>query len=398
MTLRLYLDDSYCCTVTAQVLATRPGTGGTDVALDRTCFYPTGGGQPADTGTLSGLPVQDVSDDGEHVWHTLPEPPPGDTVQGELDWARRFDHMQQHSGQHILSAVALEQLGAQTLSFHLGTEGVTIDLEIPEVSPAAALSLEDAANSVVLANLPVRAFVVAPEDVADLGLRKPPTKGEQIRIVEVQGVDRSACGGTHVRATGEIGAIKIRRLERYKGGVRVEFLCGWRALHDYQRKHQTVATLARDLSVADRDLEAAVRKALAAEKETSQELERLRGQLLEHEAAALLRQAGHIGPLRVVAQTFADRSPGEVKQLASRLAREPGTVTLLVALKPATRLFFMRSADAPADMRLLLRQATERFGGGGGGRPEAAEGGGMPSEQATQVLDWAIGVLGSWYS
>ncbi|MGQ9682744.1 MAG: alanyl-tRNA editing protein [Anaerolineae bacterium] len=399
LTQRLYLEDSYCRSVAARVVAMRPAAGNsTQVALDQTCFYPTGGGQPADAGLLGGLPVQDVTDDGEHVWHTLPEPPAGDMVQGELDWARRFDHMQQHSGQHVLSAVALDLLGAQTTSFHLGTEAATIDLDIPAIPAAAVLELENAANSTVLANLPVLTYAVAPEDVSGLGLRKPPTKGAQIRIVEVQGVDRSACGGTHVRATGEIGAIKIRRVERYKGGMRVEFLCGWRALRDYQWKHQTIACLARDLSVADRDLEVTVRKALASEREAAQELERLRAQLLEQEAAELFRGAECIGPLRVVARVFPERSPVEVKQLASRLTREPSAVALFAALKPATRLFFMRSADAPADMRQLLKSATDRFGGGGGGRPESAEGGGMPAEQATSILDWAIGVLLSAYS
>ncbi len=389
MTVQLYLEDSFCRSFSAQVVASRRSDAGCEVALDRTCFYPTGGGQPADQGTLGGLPVLDVHEESGQVWHLLPEAPPEATLAGEIDWARRFDHMQQHSGQHLLSAIALERLGAQTVSFHLGTAVATIDLDAAEIAPAAALALEDETNRLVLEDIPVRAYFVAPEDVHRLHLRKLPTKGERTRIVEVVGVDLSPCGGTHVRATGQIGAVKLRRLERYKGGTRVEFLCGWRALRDYQWKHDALSALARDLSVADRETEAAVRRALAAEKEAQHQVEQLRAQLVGHEAAAMRAAAARAAGPAIVARALPGWPAADVKRLAATLAGEPGVVALLAATEPSPRLFFMRSADVGIDMRALLREVTQKYGGGGGGRPEVAEGGGLPQEQVAEALAWA---------
>lgn len=389
MTIRLYLDDAYCRSFEAQVEATRQTEEGWEVALDRTCFYPTSGGQPADQGTLGGVPVLDVREEGAQVWHVLPQLPAGARLAGELDWQRRFDHMQQHSGQHMLSAVGLERLGAQTLSFHLGAETATIDLDAASLSPADATRIEDETNRLIMDDIPVRTYFVAPEDVPKLKLRKPPSKGERTRIVEVVGVDLSPCGGTHVRSTGQIGVLKVRRLERYKGGTRLEFLCGWRALRDYQWKHHAVVGLARDLTVADLEVEAAVRRALASEKEARRQVEQLRGQSLAQEASRLRESGTRLASLRLVAQVFPERAGPEVKQLAVLLAAEPATVALLATQAPSVRLFFMRSPDVDLDMRQLLQEVTRKLGGGGGGRPEAAEGGGLPPERMAEALAWA---------
>ncbi len=389
MTIRLYFDDSFCRSFDAHIASSHPSDAGWEIALDRTCFYPTSGGQPNDLGTLNGIPVLDVREEGSGIWHVLPELPAGETVHGEIDWPRRFDHMQQHSGQHILSAVALEQLGAQTVSFHLGAEVVTIDLDRGKLAPEAARALEDESNRLVMADLPVRATLVAPADLPRLNLRKQPTKGEQPRIVEISGVDLSPCGGTHVASTGQIGMIKIRRLEHYKGGTRVEFLCGWRALRDYQWKHEAVSSLARDLSIADRELEAAVRRLVAGEKDTRRQIEELRRQLLAYEASALRARAQQAGGHSLIVQVFPDRAALEVKQLAGLLTAEAGTIALLATLSPAVRLVFMRAQDVDLDMHGLLRVVTQRFGGGGGGRPETAEGGGMSPDQVNEALAWA---------
>jgi len=393
LAVRLYLEDSFCRSFEGRIEASRRCDEGWEIALDRTCFYPGGGGQPADRGTLHGMPVLDVREDDGQVWHQVPELPTAPALRGEIDWARRFDHMQQHSGQHLLSAVALERLGANTLSFHLGTEVVTIDLDADEITPSVAQALEDEANRLVMSDIPVRAYIVAPGDVPALHLRKPPTKGEQTRIVEIVGVDLSPCGGTHVSATGQIGLIKLRRAERYKGGTRVEFLCGWRALRDYQWKHQAIAALAHDWSVADRDVESAVRRTLASEREAQRQLEHLRRQVVGYEAAAMRASAPTVGSVAIVARALAGSSAQEAKQIANALAGEPGTVALLAATEPAVRLFFVRSPDVSLDMRALLHEVTQSFGGGGGGRPEAAEGGGMPPEKAAEALAWAAAQL-----
>ncbi|MCL6430922.1 MAG: alanyl-tRNA editing protein [Anaerolineae bacterium] len=395
MTIRLYFQDSYLQSFEARVEASRHGQAGWEVALDRTGFYPEGGGQPSDRGTLGEACVAHVYEQDGQIWHVLTGAPPDGSVSAQIDWERRFDHMQQHTGQHLLSAVALGQLGAQTLSFHLGAESSTIDLDLAGLTDDVCHALEDEANRLVMASIPVRAYMVEPHDIPRLNLRKPPTKGEQTRVVEISGVDLSPCGGTHVRSTAEIGLIKVRRTERYKGGTRLEFLCGWRALRDYQWRHAAVSLLARELSVADRELIEAVHRLQAAEREARQEAEHARRELLIREAAALQQEAQQVGSLRVIARSFAARSAAEVKHLAGLLVARPGTVALLATQAPTARLFFVRSAEVELDMRELMRRVTGRFGGGGGGRPEAAEGGGMAAGAIREALAWAVGQLRS---
>ena len=389
MTIRLYFQDSYLQSFEARVEASRRGQMGWEVTLDRTCFYPEGGGQPSDSGTLGEAAVLHVYEQDGQIWHVLSDRVPAGPVFGQIDWQRRFDHMQQHTGQHLLSAVALSQLGAQTLSFHLGAETSTIDLDISSLTDSLCNALEDEVNRLVMAGICVRAYFVDPEDVPRLNLRKPPTKGEETRIVEISGIDLSPCGGTHVRSTSEIGLVKVRRAERYKGGTRLEFLCGWRALRDYRWKHEAVSVLARELSVADREVTEAVHRLQAAEREARQEAEHARRQLLGYESAALRQQAQPIGSWRILARAFEERAPAEVKQLAGLIVSEPGMVALLATRSPAVRLFFMRSGDVPLDMREVLRLVTARFGGGGGGRPEAAEGGGLAAAAVAEALAWA---------
>lgn len=393
MTIRLYLEDAQRTAFEAQVVASRRTQAGWEVALDRTCFYPTGGGQPHDLGTLGGLAVLDVREEGDEVWHLLPELPAATHLHGEIDRQRRFDHMQQHSGQHLLSAIALEQLNAQTVSFHLGTESATIDLDVAGLSPADLELAEEEVNRAIVADLPIHTYLAAPEEIAALPLRKPPVKGERPRIVEIDSIDLSPCSGTHVRSTGQIGLVKVRRSERYKGGTRVEFLCGWRALHDYRWKHAAIASLARDMTVADREVEAALRRALASEKEARRQVEALRAELLAHEAAALRQGARDLPSAHIVCRLFAERSPAEVKQLAGLLVAQPGMIALLASSTPRVRLVFARSADVPVDMRDLLQRVTARYGGGGGGRQECAEGGGLPAERAAEALEWAVALL-----
>lgn len=389
LTARLYFDDPHRTTFEAHITATRQSDAGWEVALDQTCFYPTGGGQPHDLGTLGGLRVLDVREEDGVIWHVLPGRPADSHVIGEIDWPRRFDHMQQHTGQHILSAVALDQLGAETVSFHLGSESATIDLNVADLSSVQVEALEAEVNRLVTSAIPVRAFIVAPEDIPGLNLRKLPTKGEQPRIVKVAGVDASPCGGTHVRNTGEIGLVKIRRLERYKGGTRIEFLCGGRALGDYQWKHVAIMSLARDLSVADRDVEEAIRRTLAGEKEARRQVEQLQEQLLIYEAEGLRRAARPYGSFCLAVRSFPERAPAEVKRLAGLLTAQPSMIALLASEAPSARLFFMRSADVDLDMRRALQEVTSKYGGGGGGRPQSAEGGGIPPAEVAAALSWA---------
>ena len=215
-TQRLYYNDSYLTRFEAQILEVKPAGPGFHVYLDRTAFYPTSGGQPNDVGGIASTAVLDVVDEGDRIAHVADSEVPPGPASCQIDWARRFDHMQQHTGQHLLSAVFVELLGCPTVSFHLGSETSTIDLAAPEITATQIEAAETRANALGFENRPVAVRFYSPEEAVSIGLRKPSDRTDETRVIEIEGIDRSACGGTHVRATGEIGPILIRRLDRVR--------------------------------------------------------------------------------------------------------------------------------------------------------------------------------------
>lgn len=381
MTVRLYNQEPYQISFLAHVVERVTWDGQPAVRLDQSAFYPTGGGQPCDAGWLDEVPVVDVVEresDGA-VLHVLTGPLPADEVQGRVDWTRRFDLMQQHTGQHILSAAFVERLEAQTVGFHLSDDYATIDVDRAPLSAEELQGVEDLANRIVFDNRPVEARFVSDEEVPSLVLRKPVTHQGPVRIVHIPGFDCSACGGTHVRATGEVGLTKITRTERRGEETRVEFLCGWRALRDYACKNTLVMDLARQFTVGHRELGETIQRLVEDLKETRRELHDTRDALLDAESAELWRQAPSVGGIRVVKAHFPDRSPDDLKHLAQRLVSHEGTVALLGgggAVGQKGHFTFARSQDVDCPMGTLVRQACQMVGGGGGGRPEFAQGGG----------------------
>jgi len=398
MSRRLYYADPYLTTFSARVIERFQWAGQPAVVLDRTAFYPTGGGQPHDVGLLQGVAVLDVVEregDGAVV-HVLAGPLTGDSIEGQVDWESRSDLMQQHSGQHILSAAFVECLAANTVGFHLSEEYATIDLDRAPLSDADLERVETRANAVVMADRPVVSRWVPDEEVPTLALRKPLTHEGPVRVVEIPAFDLSACGGTHVRTTGEVGPIKITRSERRGEETRVEFLCGRRALTDYGLKNALVMDLAREFTVSHRDLGATVRRLADELKETRRELRRTRDALLDAEAAALWHQALSVADWRVVKAHFVGRPPEDLKHLAQRLAARPRTVALLAGGgKEGQKGYFTfaRSDDVDLHIGSLLRRACEVIGGGGGGRPQFAQGGGPQGEKVAQALDVAFQAL-----
>jgi alanyl-tRNA synthetase len=374
-TKRLYLHDAYRREFEGRVLAVRPGPAGAMLELDRTAFYPTAGGQLHDTGVLANHPVLEVVEDDGAILHRVAldagalQGLVGECVAGIIDWERRFDHMQQHTGQHLLSQAALRVLQGATLAVHLGAERSTVDLALAAFGPNEADRLEDAANAVVMENRPVRTHFVAEAEIERLGLRRPPKKSGTIRIVEIADFDRSACGGTHVRATGEIGTIVITTWERYKGGTRLEFLCGWRALRDHRRKSRGLAEVGRVLSAAEGEVVEAVGRLAAREREVSRRAEETRQRLLVVEADLRRRS---LTPPAVLAEVAHGRTATEVRDLARALVAGGGLIVLLAAADG--RVVFARSPDLPVDVAALLRRVTAQFGGAGGGRAEFAQG------------------------
>ena len=405
MTKRLYYDDPYLVRFSARVIDSLEWEGQPAVLLDRTAFYPTGGGQPTDTGILCGtgvaggsavteeVPVIEVVERPEDgaVVHVLDRPLGAQEVEGEVNWERRFDLMQQHTGQHILSAVFLDAFEANTVGFHLSDEYATIDLDRATLTSEDLSRVEDLVNAIVFGNRQAVARFVPDEEVPSLPLRKALVHKGPVRIVEIPDLDCSACGGTHVRSTGEVGLIKITRSERRGGETRVEFLCGQRALGDYRSKNAMLMNLAREYTVGHWEVADLVHRLAGELKEGRRELRHARDALLDAEAMALWHQGAVIGPARVVHAHLPGRAPDDLKHLAQRLVEHAQTAVLLASGEAGEKGFFTfaRSADLDVHMGALVRQACQIIGGGGGGRPEFAQGGGPQGDRVNSALESA---------
>ena len=368
MTDRLYYTDAYLTSFDANVDAVY----GLNVRLARTAFYPTSGGQLFDTGSLGGSRVTDVVDDATGVIHVLEAAPQfasGSSVRGQVDWVRRFDHMQQHTGQHLLSAVFEDLIGAKTASVHFGADSATLDVEAETVSRAEAQRLESRANQVVAEN---RAVTVSFEDAASAaGLRKATDRTGEIRIVSIDGVDRSACGGTHVRSTGEIGAVLIRKLEKYKKLTRVEFVCGSRAIARARADYDALTGIAASLSAGLDEVPALV----TSQQESLRTMESERRKLVESLAAYRAREGydaavpGPDGVRRVIVNAV----PEELRALATAVSALP-KVAFIGTCDAAATIVFAASDDSGINAGVLLKAALALHGGRGGGNQKVAQG------------------------
>ena len=389
---RLYFADSYLSHFSAHIVARMERGGKPAVALDQTAFYPDGGGQPSDCGTLNDVPVLDVQAENGRVWHVLAHLLDAEFVHGAVDWPRRFDHMQQHHGQHLLSAAFERLYGMRTISFHLGATAATIDLDTTSLSVEQAAAVEDLTNQVIWEDRPVLARFVDAEELATLPLRKPPTVEGPIRVVSVPDFDHSACGGTHPRATGGVGLLHIRRWDRRGDTLRVEFLCGGRALGDFRRKNAALGRLASAFNVGAEEVEAATARLREAEERARKRLEEAGEQLIGYEAQALIRRAELVGIVRVVRQVFEQRSLDEVRALAKAIAAG-GCLALLGLRAEKTQLVFARAEGLEVDCGALLRATLAPFGGRGGGQPTLAQGGLPDPQRLDEALAAALASL-----
>ena len=388
MTERLYYTDPYLTEFDSKVIAVRDVRGRTGVVLDRTAFYPTSGGQPYDTGTLGDARVVDVVDDNDGIVHVLEGDAPTGAVTGRVDWGRRFEHMQQHTGQHLLSAAIDRVCGARTQSFHLGAEASTIDLS-RELSVAEIALAEDAANDVVWADRPVMISFVDADAAAALPLRKESARAGTLRIVDIDGYDVSACGGTHVARTGAVGIIVVSAWERFRGGSRLEFRCGGRALRAHRLLRDVAAEGAKLLSVGIAELPLAFERLQADARELRRRLKDADARLAVFQAEALAARATHVGVVRLVAESLPDADANLLKVMAQAIAAKPGHLAVLLSSAPPLSLVVARSADVSVDASKVLKNLIERFGGKGGGRPDIAQGGGV-NAAAADVLAAAI--------
>ncbi len=377
MTERLYYTDPYLAEFDANVLRIEEHEGRPAAVLDRTAFYPTSGGQPFDVGTLGDSTVVDVIDREDGViLHVIDREIAAGPVRGAIDWTRRFEHMQQHTGQHVLSAAFDRLIGARTESFHLGTLSATIDLN-RTVSSMEIERVEDEANRVVWENRPVAIRFADADEAARLPFRKEPVRTGRLRIIEVQDFDISACGGTHVARTGGIGAIVVRSTETFRGGTRVEFLCGVRALRGYRELRASVDGSIRLLSVLPSHLAAGIERLQADAKDAKRQIKDLQTRLASFEANALAARAEQTGNGSAIIAALDGWDQQGLKMIASAIASRPGHLAALFSVPAPSAVVIARAADVNVDSGSLLKKLIERFGGKGGGRPELAQGGGL---------------------
>jgi alanyl-tRNA synthetase len=369
-TRRLYFEDATRLEFEAAVVEHRTVEGRSALVLDQTCFYPESGGQPWDKGTIEGVDVLQVVEEGETIIHVLAADVAGDRVRGRVDGAVRFDHMQQHSGQHILSQAFYELLRGETKSFHLGPAVSTLEIGIAQAGDADQERVERRANEIVFENREIRTYFVPEARIGDVPLRRPPKVSGLIRVVEADAYDYSACGGTHCRRTGEIGLIKIIKTERIRGNLRFEFVCGGRALRDYELKNRVVRRLVGRFNVGESDVADAVEKLAEDLKALKRQARRTEDALGAFEIRELLAKAA--GP--ILRGTFADRTPEGIRTLALGAIRQ-GDCAALFGTKTAARSHVVLAASdgLKLDLRPLLPELAALMNGRGGGGPTLVE-------------------------
>ena len=395
MTQRLYYHDSFLYSFEAEVREI-PGGARPALILDRTAFYPTSGGQVYDTGVIStdtneNLKVTEVAEteDGRiiHYLEALPKGmKPGTRIQGQIDATRRRDHMQQHTGQHVLSAAFVRLYGMPTVSFHMGNDYCSIDLDTPTLTKEQVEQAELRANEIVIENRAVQIRFVTRNEAGKLGLRKiPPADRDELRLIDIHEFDLNACGGTHVNQTGQIGCILLRKTEKVRQGWRVEFVAGQRAVATARRDFITITEAGAIFSVHIYDVPQQIRKSLeeirALRKHREQSLE----ELAEVQAIALLAETQATEGRRVVIRTFSKREMNFLKLLAQNLTRlDMNVVALLGTTSPQPSLVFAQSPGLPTDMGSLMQQTVSTLGGRGGGSKDMAQGG-IPNWDAIEA-------------
>src|SRR5678815_4821158 len=394
VTERLYYSDSHLIEFEARVVdVTDRVSGWTAIVLDRTAFYPTGGGQPSDTGTLNGARVAECIDDGDNgVLHVVQGSAPsrGATVHGRVDWSRRLDHMQQHTGQHILSQAFVKLFNAPTRSFRVLDAACEIDIELQNPTTEIIERAVELANNVIWEDRSITILNVTSEQAAELPLRKEPSREGELRLIEIEGFDLTPCGGTHAYRTGEVGMIAVRHWERAKGLTRMEFVAGVRALADYRKANKSAREVAALFSTGRDDVPQVAAQMVEEHKELNRRIRVLEELAAGVEAEKLLATAAG----GVVTHIFEGRDAESLKKLAHALISHPRTISLLASRdKDTARLVFARSADAIGDMNLLMREACAMLDGRGGGRPDMAQGGGKNVEKIADALTRALTLL-----
>ncbi len=399
---RIYYDDAYVKEFDArimhcEVLPPDLNSGITaqvwGLVLDSTAFYPTSGGQPNDLGKIGDANVLDVRDDGDEIIHIVDRKPSSPDVLGCINWPRRFDHMQQHSGQHLLSAMFQERYGRPTVSFHLGADFCTIDVRGPEPSDEILEGAERASNKIIFEDRPLTVRYGTAEDLAELGVRKEVDRAGILRAIEIEGADLQPCGGTHVKSTGQIGTLLVRRCTKMRQDWRVEFVCGARAERTARQDFLRIRATAEKLGCAPEDLVAAAERSVSERDVNFKKTRVLLQRLAEIEAAQAVREsAPNSGGLRIVDRVFEDVEPEFLGFFATQVAKTEKSIALLARLG-CGHMLFAQHPTATKDMSALLKQVLAKFGGKGGGTRDFARGRLDDSTQAEKALALATALL-----
>lgn len=392
MTRRLYYQDAYLTRFSARMERCLKVDGGFRVYLTETAFYPESGGQPADTGVLNGHPVRDVQEDETgDIYHLLDNEIQADDLTGEIDFARRFHHMQHHTGQHVLSEAFIRLHRLPTVGFHLSSDGGTIDLQTEKLPPEKLLSAVQLANRTVWEDRPVQIRFHDRSEVEQLGLRKPTDREGEIRVIEIEGFDRSACGGTHVRRTGEIGLIFVLKTERMKDKTRLYFTCGQRSLDSFIGEHDLLTALSALTTTGFPELPARVEKLLQANRELEKDCLRLKNELLAGQVPGILDRFRRPDGLCLAGELLDE--PGQASRfLCQKLIAVDDPVVAIVGSSQEGVLFAGRSAVVSLDLAQLAAHWRTNFGVKGGGRPDFVQVGGVPPDRMAALLaagmDW----------
>ncbi|MDP4097986.1 alanyl-tRNA editing protein [Paenibacillus sp. P96] len=384
MTKKLYYNSAYITEWKTGITQELERDGRKLVVLEETAFYPAGGGQPCDTGTVNGIPVLDVFSEGDTIFHEVERMPEEMNAVCKLDWSRRWDHMQQHSGQHLLSAVILSSLGARTLSFHLGQEDCTIDIELPELNRAQMEAVEQEVNAEIYRNRDIRSYFVTEEQLKNITLVKQPKVTENIRIVEIEGIEYNACGGTHVARTGELGLVKLLKTDKQKGNVRIYFKCGARALQDYNESLRILEVVAGKFNTGRHDIVDRFEKWEQEQTRLKTRVDELQQKLDEYEMKELLAAAEE----PVLVHVFADKPAKELQPFAAKLTSGRDLLVLL-ASRAENKILLAHNGTRDFSCGGFFKQHLGSFGGKGGGNNQSAQAGFASTEDMLRFIDFA---------
>jgi len=390
MTTKLFYNDPYQFEFTARVIECNAQNGLSEVILDQTCFYPGGGGQPADRGILNDISVLELKEENGIIKHYLPTPPLGIEVRGKIDEQRRLDFMQQHTGQHIISAALQKVASCETVSVHLGEDYTAVELNCSEITPDLIQDAENLANEIITQNLPVIVHYITPDELKQFPIRKIGNASGRIRIIEIEGFDYSGCGGTHLKRTGEVLLIKFIGQEKIRKRVRLHFKIGDRALADYREKHHIVTALNRELTCSTDEILDSINKLKNRIKEQHRQIQELQNELLPFLANRLYQEASNYRGTRLIFHIFEDKDMSWLKSLAYYLRSRFNKNIFLFLNKSSdnekTKWVFGKSEDVQVNLRERIESLLPLIEGKGGGNNSFLMGGAKRKENLNQFL------------